>query len=310
MIDPIQNRIGSTPRPTLTAASALVCLAVAGLWLTTLAEAALSTTSVALLNALYYLPFVGLPLFICTRRVPGLSRSLRLNPPPMLSMLSVALLALMSVYAASALTAVWGMGLNALGLRAPGAYPAPQTERELLLSILTLAAVPAVFEELLFRGFVLAAWESRGTALAVCLSAGLFALLHGNLYGLPAFFLVGASAGIVAWALDSVYAAIAYHTIYNAACLVIPYLMRGQANAEVAASGSMLFSLVVETLMLLGLMAVLLTSMLLRAHNRGVEPIPRIRRPLTTGERLTLAAAVLLMATSTVIVQVLAMANS
>ena len=302
-------RIEGVKRPSVAAANALVCLAVVGLWLTTAVELALNATDVTLLSAVYYLPFVGLPLFACARRRPGLARSLRLNPPPGLSMLLVALLALLSVYAASALTALWGAGLDALGLRAPGAYPPPQTERELLRAILLLAAVPAVFEETLFRGFVLAAWEGRGTAFAICVSAGLFALLHGNLYGLPAFFLIGASAGVAAWALDSVYAAIAYHTIYNAACLVIPYLARGQADVELAITGPALFSLVVETLMLTGLMAVLLTSMMLRARSRGVEPIPRVRRPLAAGERLSLAAALLLLVASTAAVQALAMAG-
>ncbi len=307
MQDPIYSRIESQPRPTLTAASGFICLAVAGLWVSTLAEVALNVSGMALLNAIYYLPFVGLPLFLYARRRPGLSESLRLNPLPGLSVLSLALLGLLSVYAASALTAAWGVGLDALGLRAPGATPMPRTERELALSILTMAAFPAVCEELLFRGFVLSAWESRGTGFAIAVTAVLFALLHGNLYGLPAYLLVGAVAGFVTFALDSIYAGIAYHTLYNAACLILPYLLSSQDDtvAEMAVTGQLLFSIVLDTAVVLALMAALLATMRLRARNAGIEPIPRIRRPLSDGERLSLLAAVLAMLATMAVVLVL-----
>lgn len=308
MQDPIYNRI-RIPRPTLTAASAFVCLAVAGLWLSTLAEIALGISGMAVLNAIYYLPFLGLPLWLYARRRPGLSEGMRLNPLPGLSVMTLAGLALLSVYVASGLAAAWGAGLNALGLTSPGASPMPQTKGELALSILTMAAFPAVFEELLFRGFVLSAWESRGTALAIGVSAALFALLHGNLYGLPAYVLVGLVAGFVTWALDSVYAGITYHTLYNAACLVIPFLMArdGQAaDPDAALTGVRLAAALVQTTLLEGLMAAVIYVMWNRAKASGALAIPRIHRPLAYGERVTLALAVLLMAATTAIVQILA----
>ena len=301
MQDPIYSRIESQPRPTLTAASGFICLAVAGLWVSTLAEVALNVSGMALLNAIYYLPFVGLPLFLYARRRPGLSESLRLNPLPGLSVLSLALLGLLSVYAASALTAAWGVGLDALGLRAPGATPMPRTERELALSILTMAAFPAVCEELLFRGFVLSAWESRGTRYAIGVTAVLFALLHGNLYGIPAYLLVGAVAGYLAFALDSLYAAMIYHTVYNASCLVLPYLASGQGEADVAIDAATVFSLALQTIMIAAMMAMLIVTLRLRARREGLEPIPRIRRPLEGRDKVMLLAAVLVMTTSMLI---------
>lgn len=309
MQDPIYNRIEGIKRPSLTAASVFVLLAVAGLWLSSLAEWALSVQGMAALNALYYLPFVGLPLLVYALRKPGLSEGLRLNPLPGLSALALALLALLSVYVASFLSFLWSLMLDSLGLTAPGTVPMPQTRSELALSILTMAAFPAVFEELLFRGFVLSAWETRGTAFAIGVSAALFALLHGNLYGLPAYILVGAVAGIVTWALDSVYAGITYHTLYNAACLAIPFLMGPQAEVGTdAASFSVLrtAAMVMQTMMMEGLMAIVLYALWQRAKTAGVVLIPRIHRPLADRERILLAAAVLAMAASAVIVQMLA----
>lgn len=308
MQDPIYNRIEGIPRPTLTAASGFVLLAAAGLWVSVLVELALPGASLVLQNLLYYGFFLALPLALYARRRPGLGEAMRTGPLPPLSVLSIALLALMTVYVASALSALWSAALDTLGLKGVGGVALPESEGELVLGILVMAALPAVCEELLFRGLVLAAWESRGTAFAIGVSAALFALLHGNLYGLPVFLLVGAISGYVTFALNSVYAGIVYHTVYNAACLAIPYLLAGQADAAVnaALTGTMLFSFALEAMALAGMMAFSLWTFRLRARNAGILPIPRIRRPLSDRERLTLAAAVLVMAGSTVAVLVLA----
>ena len=196
MQDPIYNRIKNQPRPTLFAASGVVLLAAVGLWISSLLESLLPNASLALANALYYLPFMVLPVGLYALRRPGLGDAMRLKAVPVLPTLSAALLGLLTVYVASLLSAAWGACLDALGLHGLGGVAVPRNERELLLDILALAAMPAICEELLFRGFVLSAWESRGTRFAIGVTAALFALLHGNLYGIPAYLLVGAVAAL------------------------------------------------------------------------------------------------------------------
>ena len=276
-------------------------LAAVGLWISTLLELLLPDASMAIVNALYYLPFMLLPVGLYMLRQPGLVPAMRLNALPVLPTLSAALLGLLSVYVASMLSAVWGTALDALGLRGLSGAPVPQSEAELVTSILTLAAMPAICEELLFRGFVLSAWESRGTWFAMGVTAVLFALLHGNLYGIPAYLLVGAVAGYLAFALDSLYAAMIYHTVYNASCLVLPYLASGQGEADVAIDAATVFSLALQTIMIAAMMAMLIVTLRLRARREGIEPIPRIRRPLEGRDKVMLLAAVLVMATSMLI---------
>ena len=304
MNDPIYAKIESTPRPTLFAASGFVLLAVLGLWASTLAGLALGSNDIWLANALYYLPFVIAPVALYMARHPGLGPGMRLNPLPVLPTLSVLLLAVLSMILSSLLTGLWGIALDALGLRSPGGVALPETQRELLLSVVMLGAVPAVCEELLFRGFVLAAWESRGTAFAIGVTAALFALLHGNLYGLPAYLLVGLVAGFLAFALDSLYAAMVYHTAYNAACLVVPFLAAGQGGdtAAVTIDAAAAFTLALQGLMMAAMMAMSLATLRLRARRQGLEPIPRIRRPLEGRDRAMLLAALLAMAASLVMV--------
>ncbi len=301
MQDPIFSKIENQPRPTLFAASGFVLLAAVGLWISTLLELLLPDASMAIVNALYYLPFMLLPVGLYMLRQPGLVPAMRLNALPVLPTLSAALLGLLSVYVASMLSAVWGTALDALGLRGLSGAPVPQSEAELVTSILTLAAMPAICEELLFRGFVLSAWESRGTWFAMSVTAVLFALLHGNLYGIPAYLLVGAVAGYLAFALDSLYAAMIYHTVYNASCLVLPYLASGQGEADIAIDAATVFSLALQTIMIAAMMAMLIVTLRLRARREGIEPIPRIRRPLEGRDKVMLLAAVLVMATSMLI---------
>lgn len=308
MQDPIYAQITDNGRPSLVAASGSMALAAVGLWVSGLIEIGLGVTSTALLNALYYLPFIALPLVLYARRRPGAAGSMRLNPLPLLSIPTLIILALVSVYVASGMSEVWGMGLEALGLRSVGGTPVPDSEQALLLAILVDAALPALCEELLFRGFALAAWESRGTAFAIGVTSALFALLHGNVFGLPAYLLVGAVAGYATFALDSVYAGIVYHTLYNTACLAIPYLLRGQVEAmEDAAANISALALALDLVLYAVMLAALLWTLRLRAQRHNLTSIPRIRRPLNTTERLMLAVAVGMMLTTMVVVVIISL---
>ena len=308
MIDPIYSRIEDTPRPTVIAACGLVCLAALGQWASMLIGVLLGSANLVLLDALYYLPFYLLPMLLYARRHPGLSGALRLNPLPVLPVLTLALLAILSAYVAGALAGIWAAGLDALGFRMTDSLPTPENGRELALSMITMAAVPALFEELVFRGFVLSAWESRGTAFAIGVTSVLFALLHGNVYGLPAYLLIGAVAGYATCALDTVYAGIVYHMIYNAVCVLIPYLLTRYVNAPSAdeLGGSALFVYALQAINFGGLMVPLLLSLRRRSRRAGIAFIPRIRRPLTTREKLMLLAALLPMIATSVIVLLMA----
>lgn len=303
MQDPVYSRLRDTPRPSLNAASALVLLAVAGLWLVSLAawRLAAGEGDSGLVNLVFYVPFMLLPAALYARGRGGLGAALRLGPMPALSTLTVALLALMSVFAASALSYLWEGLLARTGLPVPAPLAVPEDARALMLAILTMAALPAVCEELLFRGIVLSAWESRGTGLAVGVSTLLFALIHGNLYGLPAYALVGGLAAYLVVLTDSLYAGITFHTVYNTACLVIPFLAQGQAGEEAAAAGAEPLGVALELAVTLLMMAMTLFTVRLRSRAMGVQTIPRIRRPLDRGEKLWFAAVLVALVAGTLV---------
>lgn len=294
------------PRPTIRAAAAVMLLAVVGMWLASFAASRMSLSDAAgrefAYDALFYLPFVALPIAAYMLNRPGISASMRLNPLPVLPTLAVVSAALLSVYAASALDELWSMLLNALGLHAPDVSVTLSSSASLTLAILHSAAIPAIFEELLCRGFVFSAFESRGTRFSLWVSALFFALMHGNVYGLPAYLLVGAVSAFLVFALDSLYAGIVYHTVYNAAILMLIYVMPDMAEAAEATPAPSVLSIAIDAVCI-GLLLFMTLRMLNRRRRLlGIEPVPRIRRPLRKSEWALLAAAALVCVATNILV--------
>lgn len=284
------------PRPTLFAASGFVLLAAVGLWISSFLASFLGLGGSAMelvisTGIMYYLPFLLLPIIIYMRRNPGLSDTMRLNPMSIVPMFSVILLGILSAYVSSILVSFWNMLLEAIGLQYVGSDIVPTTSNQLMVSVVMMAALPAVCEELLFRSFVLSSWESRGTWYAIIISSILFTMMHGNLFGAPAYLLIGIVSGYLVYALNSIYAGIIYHTIYNTALLVMSYIVSGQDMAQQEAavatmSNAAMIVLLLQQLMIFGaLVAITLLSMRMQRKRTGIEPIPRIRNPLTGRER-------------------------
>ena len=87
--------------------------------------------------------------------------------------------------------------------------------------LLTAAVLPAVVEELFFRGALLSALEPYGTWPALLLSSLAFALIHGNLYNLAGPLAAGMIYGYMTYALDSVWPAIFAHLLNNGLSLAL-----------------------------------------------------------------------------------------
>jgi len=284
------------PRPTLFAASGFVLLAAIGLWISAVIVSMIPSgdrDAFAIMDVVYYLPFLILPMAIYMLKRRGLSEGLRLNPVPIFPTLIIIMLAILGVFICSILANLWVILLELLGLEYVDMSVVPGTREELMLSVITLAAIPAVCEELLMRGFVFSAWETRGTRLALWVSTLFFTLLHGNIFGIPAYIYTGLVAGFLVYALDSLYAGIIYHTVYNSACLLVSYiaamdtaaLEQSHALLEVMGKGELAFSLITELLML-GLMASIgLRTLNLRRKLTGIQPFLRVREPLSTREK-------------------------
>ena len=94
----------------------------------------------------------------------------------------------------------------------------------LILGLVLLAFVPAVLEELVFRGVILQGLKKYGKWLAIFATSALFMLIHGNLQQLIYPFVLSIVLGAVVFKTNSVVSAIVVHFTSNALTLILSYL--------------------------------------------------------------------------------------
>jgi membrane protease YdiL (CAAX protease family) len=179
---------------------------------------------------------------------------------------------------ASVISVFWTDFIYALGLRPGQSSFAASTTSELALLVVFSAVIPAVCEELLCRGMVLAAYEDRGSVNAVMISAVWFAALHASVEGLPAELLSGLGLGLITVFTGSVFAGIIYHTVHNSVILILNYALSSAANETAVSEGSVYPSLVMLGLVS-GLTLYLLFKRLYRSRGETLlEPGEKPKR--------------------------------
>ena len=93
----------------------------------------------------------------------------------------------------------------------------------LLLSIFLFAILPAIAEEVLFRGIILTGFLSLGRKKAVLFSALLFMLIHGNIQQTFYQFLFGIILGIIFIKTASLWCVIVAHFVNNLVVILFQY---------------------------------------------------------------------------------------
>ncbi len=150
-----------------------------------------------------------------TVRGAAYTRVMRLRAPRA-THIPFLLSALLVLISGSLLLSMLFGGTETLGNSATAFEKAsPNGPLDTILALLVLAILPAITEELLFRGIAVAEYERRGSARAVLMSALLFSLCHFDLRNLPVYFFSGVILALVLFATDSLFATIALHLCYN-----------------------------------------------------------------------------------------------
>ncbi len=100
--------------------------------------------------------------------------------------------------------------------------PEAQNIWQLLYSIVIIAGLPAICEEIMFRGFMLRAFERKSALAAVMFSSAAFSIMHGNLQQIVYAFLLGLIMGLFVILTDSLAASITLHfTLNTLTCLMM-----------------------------------------------------------------------------------------
>ncbi len=87
--------------------------------------------------------------------------------------------------------------------------------------LLVVVILPAIMEELFFRGVLFSALERSGTWPALLLSSLAFAMVHGNLSNFVGPLVAGLIYGYMTYVLDSVWPAVFAHIVHNLSYLFL-----------------------------------------------------------------------------------------
>lgn len=256
-------------------------------------------------NLFYYLCFLVLPLALSLRRRPEILPALRPNPISLPSVLLIVAMALLGVFLVNDITLIWSIPFQKLGFDVTaGGVTVPSDRMGLMLCVVYAAVLPGICEEFLFRGMLLSAFEGEGTRRAMVLTSLLFMLMHGSLIGAPAEFILGMLIAALVICTDSVYAGLIYHTVHNAATVLLQFVQQRMPSAEeipvdyFTAIGGLpgLVVLLVEVALTAAMLRLMLRIFRARAQLRGVQLRPRAQMRLSRGEWALLIAGVTLTA--------------
>ena len=305
--------IRAEQRPTRKNALVLYLLSGIGLFAATLLlvalGGALSNADANLVNLgynlFYYLCFLALPIALSVKRRPEMLNALRPNPISLPGVLLIVAMALLGVFLVNDVTVLWSIPFQKLGFNVnAGGLEVPFDRAGLMLCVIYVAVLPGVCEEFLYRGVLLSAFEEGGTRRAMVLTSLLFMLMHGSLIGAPAEFILGMIIASLVIYTDSIYAGLIYHTVHNAAMVVLQCMQqRMPSTAELPADyltaiGGLpgLLVLLVEVALTAAMLRLMLRIFRARAQLRGVRMVQGARLRLSRGEWALLIAGVLLTA--------------
>ena len=163
----------------------------------------------------------ALPLLVFVLiRGKGYTRTLRLRLPQGCH-IPLLIAAFFALFSGTLLLSILCGGFEALG-RTAAAMEATDTTSVggLLLRAPLVAVLPAILEDFLFRGIVVAEYERRGAWRALLFSAMLFALAHFDARNLLAFVFSGVVLTLVLLATNSLLATMLLHALYHVTVLL------------------------------------------------------------------------------------------
>lgn len=131
---------------------------------------------------------------------------------------------------------------------------------ELVFNLITIALIPAISEELLFRGVLqtrLSRW-TRKPHIAIWLAAVIFSAVHGQFEGFLARLALGAALGYLLYWTNNLWIPIIAHFFNNGLQVVIRYFH--EAPAEVDPNQELPILLVVVSVILAAVLGFLLVN--------------------------------------------------
>jgi membrane protease YdiL (CAAX protease family) len=100
--------------------------------------------------------------------------------------------------------------------------------------IFVVAVIPAICEEVFFRGYLQKCFELRFTPfIGALISAVIFGSIHLNPYGLLPLILLGLYFGYAAYKTNSIFVAIALHFFYNFVTVITYFILEQEELIDI-----------------------------------------------------------------------------
>ncbi len=148
-------------------------------------------------------------------RGKGYTRAIRLRRPHA-THIPLLIAAFFSLLTGALLLSILFGGTDTIG-NSSAAFEqgAPQGIWQALLAVPVLAILPALLEELFFRGILCTELDRRGALRAILVGSLFFSLCHFDLHNLPVYFFAGALLTLTLYATDSLIGTMLIHVAYN-----------------------------------------------------------------------------------------------
>src|SRR5690554_5811699 len=159
--------------------------------------------TIIIINEVLVASFV---LIYCFARKIDIRETFRIKKLGLAPALFITLLSVPLFLAATMLNNFVVYGLQFIADLPPQSLPVPKTPGELAVAVLITGVMPGVCEELMHRGFLLTAYERRGSYRAVVIVAILFGLFHFDIMNLLGPIFLGAVFGYYVIRTDSIFA--------------------------------------------------------------------------------------------------------
>jgi uncharacterized protein len=154
---------------------------------------------------------------------------------------------------------------------------------ELLLNLLAIAVVPAIGEEMIFRGLVqqCLARATKSHWWAIGLSAAIFSAAHGQFLGFLPRMLLGVLLGYIFYCTKNLWHSIVAHGVFNGMQVIILYILPEHVHQLNPSKISVLLPAAIGSVILM----VLIGALLQRACkiNESIHPNKKSSKPPEAG---------------------------
>lgn len=169
---------------------------------------------------------IALPTIIYVKkRGASLRKELRFNGLSFVDMLLVIIAFFAAYFVAVFINLLGEILLSTLGKLIIPDIPVATNTGEYFLLLFIIAGSAGICEEILFRGFILRAYERLGMWPNIIVTALLFSILHLNIQNILAPFFLGIILGFVVYKTNSIFAGIIGHFINNAISVTLGYVI-------------------------------------------------------------------------------------